>query len=268
MINLLKADFFRVLRTKIVYISLMIAVVLPLFIVLVTGLTALATHSLFPEEPMTGVGDSIMGQTFSPIMSFSYIFAVFPVIVVMMDFGNGTLRNKVIHGYTRHQIFAAHFIVSLVHIIAITLIFTVTNVVGALILGLSPIPSDLVPAYVLYYVIGFLITLLIASLGCCMALSLGNAGAIVITIIGTLVLTYAGLILDLIFRLNEVTNMEHLLCFFPCYFTEMLSEYLLYPSVIPLIEPMYIVEAVAGILLLSGGFYALGTFIFSKRDFK
>ena len=268
MINLLKADFFRVLRTKIVYISLMIAVVLPLFIVLVTGLTALATHSLFPEEPMTGVGDSIMGQTFSPIMSFSYIFAVFPVIVVMMDFGNGTLRNKVIHGYTRHQIFAAHFIVSLVHIIAITLIFTVTNVVGALILGLSPIPSDLVPAYVLYYVIGFLLTLLIASLGCCMALSLGNAGAIVITIIGTLVLTYAGLILDLIFRLNEVTNMEHLLCFFPCYFTEMLSEYLLYPSVIPLIEPMYIVEAVAGILLLSGGFYALGTFIFSKRDFK
>ena len=39
MINLLKADFFRVFRTKIVYISLIIAIVLPLLICLVNDLS-------------------------------------------------------------------------------------------------------------------------------------------------------------------------------------------------------------------------------------
>ncbi|MBO4703884.1 MAG: ABC transporter permease [Bacilli bacterium] len=271
MINLLKADFFRVLRTKIVYISLIIAVILPLFIAVVNGLTAMATASLYSEgyEP-SPAGDTLLGNTFSPVMSFSYIFAVFPVIVIMMDFGNGTLRNKIIHGYTRQQIYAAHFIVSLIHITAITLIFVTTNVVSALVLGISEVPADLISAYLVYYLVGFLGVVMVASLGCCMALSLGNAGAIVITILGTLVLTYLGSIIGLILRLNDVTDMEHFLCFFPSYLTETLSSYLLYPtpSDIPHIEPMYIVEAVSGVLLLSGGFYGLGSFIFSKRDFK
>ena len=269
MINLLKADFFRVLRTKIVYISLIIAIALPLFIALVNGLTAMAAAGLYPEgyEP-SPAGDTLLGNTFSPVMSFSYIFAVFPVIVIMMDFGNGTLRNKIIHGYTRHQIYAAHFIVSLVHITAITLLFAATNVISALVLGISEVPTDLIPAYVIYYLVGFLGVVLVASLGCCLALSLGNAGSIVLTVIGTLFFGYLGSVIGLILQLNHVTNMDHFLCFFPSYFTETLSPFLLYPSEIPLVEPMHIVEAVAGILLLSGGFYGLGTIVFSKRDFK
>ena len=274
MINLLKADFFRVLRTKIVYISLIIAVALPLFIALINGLTAMAVSSVYTEEDIaiTGVGDTLIGNTFSPVMSFSYIFAVFPVIVIMMDFGNGTLRNKIIHGYTRHQIYAAHFIVSLVHIVAITLLFVATSVVSALVLGISKVPAELVATFVSYYLVGFLSVVMVASLGSCLALSLGNAGAIVITVIGTLFLNYLGSIIGLILQLNKVTNMEHLLCFFPSYFTEnILAPSILnlaYGADIPHIEAMYIVEAVAGVLLLSGGFYALGTFIFSKRDFK
>ena len=271
MINLLKADFFRVLRTKIVYISLIIAVVLPLFIAVVNGLTAMATASLYPEgyEP-SPAGDTLLGNTFSPVMSFSYIFAVFPVIVIMMDFGNGTLRNKIIHGYTRQQIYAAHFIVSLIHIAAITLVFATTNVVSAVVLRISEVPADLIPVYIIYYLVGLLGIVLVASLGCCLALSLGNAGAIVITVIGTLVLNYLGSIIGLILQLNEVTDMEHFLCCFPSYLTEWLASYIQYPtpSDIPHIDPMYIVEAVSGVLLLSGGFYCLGSFIFSKRDFK
>ena len=268
MINLLKADFFRVLRTKIVYISLIIAVALPLFIALVNGLTSMAVASVYTDEPITGVGDSLLYNTFSPVMSFSYIFAVFPVIVIMMDFGNGTLRNKIIHGYTRHQIYAAHFIVSLVHIIAITLIFVTTNVIGAFVLGISEIPAEVVTSYVVYYLVGFLNVVLVAALGCCLALSLGNAGAIIITVLGVLFLSYLGSIIGLILQLNHVTNYEHFLCFLPCFYTEMLNTYMVYPVDVPNFEVMYLIEAIAGTLLLSGGFYALGTFIFSKRDFK
>ena len=113
MVNLLRADFFRVLRTKIVYISLIIAIVLPIFVEGVTALTEAAAKSVYPEYVSTGAGNQYLLGSFSPVMGFSFIFAVFPVIVIMMDFGNGTIRNKVIHGYTRHQIFAAHFIVGI-----------------------------------------------------------------------------------------------------------------------------------------------------------
>ena len=149
----------------------------------------------------------------------------------------------------------------------ITLLFAATNVVGALALGISDVPNELISTYILYYFIGFLGVVMVASLGCCLALSLGNAGAIVITVLGTLFLTYLGSIIGLILQLNEITNMEHLLCCFPSYFTEQLSTYALY-SEAPKIDPMNIVEAILGVLTLSGGFYALGTFVFSKRDFK
>ena len=273
MVNLLKADFFRVLRTKIVYISLIIAIILPIFVEGVAALTEAATRSLYPEEYVsTGVGNTYLMGSFSPIMGFSFIFAVFPVIVIMMDFGNGTIRNKFIHGYTRHQIFAAHFIITLVYAAAITTLFVITNVLGALILGIE-IPSSLVTTCIIYYAIGSLNILLIASIGCGLALSLGNAGAIVLTVFTVLFFNYFGSILGLILQFNEVSNAEYILCFFPSYLTETLSSDVLYydavyNSELQKHELILYIEAVLGMLIISGGFYALGTFVFAKKDFK
>jgi ABC-type transport system involved in multi-copper enzyme maturation permease subunit len=268
MINLLKADLFRVLRTKIVYISLIIAIVLPLFICLVNGLTELAVRSLDPEMTYPyGVGDSTLVSTFSPLMSFSYIFAVFPVIVIMMDFGNGTLRNKIIFGYTRHQIYAAHFIVTLTHVGAITLLFTLTNVVSSLAFGISPVPASLIPTFLIYYFVGFLGIVLTASLGSCLALALGNAGAIVLTIFGVIILNNAGSFIGLILKLSEVSGGDNFLCFFPSYFIDSLSNYMLYKVEVE-IDSLHLVGSIIGVLALAGAFYALGTFVFNRRDFK
>ena len=271
MINLLRADFFRVIRTKLVYISLIVAVALPFFINGVTYLTYAATASMVPPEEataITGLGDSMFNQTFSPLMSFSFVFAVFPVIVIMMDFGNGTIRNKVIHGYSRHQIFAAHFIVSLLYALLLTALFVGTNVLcSTCMLGISKIPAEMISTYVAYFLIGFLGVLLIASIGSGLALSLTNAGAIVLTIFAVLFFNYAGTILDLILRWQGVKNTEYVLSLFPSYFTETLSTYMNYGTV-PNLEPILYVEAIMGVLIVSGGFYALGTFVFSKKDFK
>ena len=267
MINLFKADFFRVLRTKIVYISLIIAIVLPIFVEGVTALTEAAAKSVYPEYVSTGAGNQYLVGSFSPVMGFSFIFAVFPVIVIMMDFGNGTIRNKVIHGYTRHQIFAAHFIITLVYAAVITSLFVITNVLGALILGIE-IPSSFVTTCLIYYAIGSLNILLIASIGCGLALSLGNAGAIVLTVFTVLFFNYFGTILGLILQFNEVSNAEYILCFFPSYLTEMLSNDVLYYPEPQKHELILYIEAVLGMLIISGGFYALGTFVFAKKDFK
>lgn len=268
MINLLKADLFRVLRTKIVYISLIIAVALPLFIAIVNGLTEMAVRSLDPETTYpNGIGDSLLTTTFSPLMSFSYIFAVFPVIVIMMDFGNGTLRNKVIHGYTRHQIYAAHFIITLMHVTAMTLLFASTNIVSALVLGISEVPTSLIPVYLIYYFVGLLGIVLVASLGCSLALALGSAGAIVLTIFGVIALNNIGSIIGLILQLSEVNNADNFLCFFPSYYIDSLSNYMMYKAEVS-IDPLHVFGAVAGVLTIAGAFYALGTFVFNRRDFK
>ena len=268
MINLLKADIFRVLRTKIVYISLIIAVVLPIFLATVNGLTESAVRSLTPDITYPyAIGDSLLTSTFSPLSSFNYIFAIFPVIVIMMDFGNGTLRNKIIHGYSRHQIYAAHFIVTLIYVSVITFLFAITNILGALVLGISEVPSSLINVYLIYYFVGFLGVVLSASVGCSLALMLNNAGAIVLTVFGVLFFNYIGGIIDLILSFTEVTNAENFLCFFPSYYIESLSNYM-FERVELSIDPINVFGAITGVLVIAGAFYALGTFVFNRRDFK
>ena len=282
MINLLRADFFRVIRTKIVYISLIVAVILPFFMNGFTYLMNVAALSGIPAEidsaeidsaeslrkSLIDAGDSFFNGTFSPLMSFSFVFAVFPVIAIMMDFGNGTIRNKVIHGYSRHQIFAAHFIVSLLYALLLTALFVGTNVLcSTCMLGISEIPAEMVSTYVAYFLIGFLGVLLIASIGSGLALSLTNAGAIVLTIFAVLFFNYAGIILDFILKWQGVENTKYVLSLFPSYFTETLSSSM-NSGTVPNLEPILYVEAVLGVLIVSGGFYALGTFVFSKKDFK
>ena len=269
--NLLKADLFRVLRTKIVYISMIVAIGLPLFISGILKLTDAAASSLDPSAAEIGssMGDTLIANTFSPIFSFSYVFAVFPVIVVMMDFGNGTIRNKVIHGYTRHQIFAAHFIISLIYAFVLTSLTALTyGICSIAFFKVNPVGAEMVPVYILYYVLGLLTSLLTASIGCGLALSLLNAGAIILTVAAVLFFSYLGTLLDLLLSLQKVANPENYLCFLPTYLTSRLSSINMTYQTTEFIEPLYIIEAFLGIFILSGAFYALGTFVFNKRDFK
>ena len=264
MINLLKADLFRVLRTKIVYIGLIVAVGLPLFM---AGSYALTNVGLSPEEidVMKEVyGNLLLTSTFSSLLSFSFVFAIFPVIVIMMDFGNGTIRNKIIHGYTRHQIYAAHFIITLVYVLILTALFAATSTACAfLMFRVSEIDSSMLTSYVFYYIIGFAGTLISASLGCCLALSLANAGSIILTIVGKLLIDNVNLLVVLAFTANGQGNSvaaKHVLSFLPSYVTSLIGQ--------TVIEPAMFIEALGGIFIISGALYALGTFVFNKRDFK
>ena len=117
MLNLLKADFFRILKTKIVYVSLIIAFVLPL---LMSGLVAGVVGLIGYDDPETAsaatqlISNQLLIQTtFSSTQNFGIIVPVFTVIVIMADISSGTVRNKLIYGYKRHEIFASHFITSL-----------------------------------------------------------------------------------------------------------------------------------------------------------
>ena len=258
--NLLKADLFRVIRTKIVYISLIVAVGLPLFMASVFLLTGM-TESEGIEVTKIIYGNMLFTGSFSSLLSFSYIFAIFPVIVIMMDFGNGTIRNKIIHGYTRHQIFAAHFIVSLLYVLVLTVLYAGTTTACSFLM--FKVGEFDAASVVYYFIIGLVGALISASISCSMALSFANAGSILLTVVGRLLFDNLYLIALLIFSENGMEDSQvtkHVLSFFPCYVTSQISS--------TIIEPVMVIEALCGILILSGAFYALGTFVFNKKDFK
>ena len=264
MVNLLKADFFRILKTKLVYISLIIAVLLPL---LLSGMLAGLMALLGSDDPELGtmLTDSLnceylIKTTFSTSQNFGIAVPVFTVIIVMADISSGTVRNKIIYGYKRHEIYASHFITSFTYCLILMIVYSLmTAVWGVIILGGFDIDASVLMHYVYFYTLGLLGLATLVSLACCLCLSLLNtAGSIIITVVITIFVGFIISLLPMLEAYGVKDFVVHILRFLPNYVISAYQE----------IKPMMFLEGLGGIALFSGGLYALGSFIFSKRDFK
>lgn len=126
--SLLKADFFTLLKSKIFYILLAICVIFPIIMVLTNfGLSKLADS--LAEETEMGMDLSnafqartIMFSNFSLTNNVGLIIPIFAGIMTMGDIRNGTVRNKVISGHNRTQIYLSHLIVSIALCVAMSLL--------------------------------------------------------------------------------------------------------------------------------------------------
>ena len=101
--NLLKADFYSLIRSKLTYILLIICIALPVFSVL----TSVLINNIFESEIMNDpefseiggmlfTGRSIMFSSFSLTNNTGLIIPIFIGIFTMSDIRHGTIRNKVI----------------------------------------------------------------------------------------------------------------------------------------------------------------------------
>ena len=137
MTNLLKSDFFALLKSKIMYIVLAICIIFPLFTVLVDfGLTKIAA-SLEEDVPLDinslFKARTIMFSNFSLTNNIGLIIPIFAGILLMSDIKNGTIRNKVIIGYSRIKIYLSHLIVSTTFCALMALISFLISCGGSLI---------------------------------------------------------------------------------------------------------------------------------------
>lgn len=130
--NLLKADFYRARRDKLLLIGLIVAVGLVLFqILMVKGLVMASGAGDADAETVSNMlgtsglamwfnGISIMGNT------TQYIIPIFLTIFFVKEFSDRTIRNKLIVGYSRTQIFFSiiivHAVVSVIFYLAVSLI--------------------------------------------------------------------------------------------------------------------------------------------------
>lgn len=111
--KLLKADFYRILKSKLFLIVAIIAVGLPLLTVLVY----LAVDKiLVVSADYTGIsglnmsGRALISESFVLSSNIGIILPIFITIFIAMDVSNGTLRNKIIAGRSRTVIYFSHLI--------------------------------------------------------------------------------------------------------------------------------------------------------------
>lgn len=135
--SLLKADFFAVLKSKVSLIVLIICVAVPLFTTLVYVALGAAIDQIMDPEIGFDLSQAfearfIMFSNFSLTNNIGLVIPVFAGILIMADIRNGTVRNKVIIGKNRTQIYFSHLIVSTVFCVAMSLISFVVLCGGSL----------------------------------------------------------------------------------------------------------------------------------------
>lgn len=198
MIGLLKADFYRLFKSKLFYILLGIALFFALMVVplsLVVNKTASAAQQ-FAGNPTydTLEGKAMIATIFGLTSNMGLIFPIFAVLLVFKDVSDGTIRNKVISGNSRTKIYFSHFIVMVILSLSLNIMsagitsgltFLAVKMKWVTYFNLSSEIIDFQGGSIFFfYIIGILTFLLISSL--VVAFSL-NTGFIALPIIFVLV---------------------------------------------------------------------------------
>ena len=109
MFNLLKTDFKRILCDKLFLVLCIIGGAFAVF----TPLLYKVLFSLIEAEEflnMTVNAKSLFFTAFSPSDNFGLILPILLAIILCKDFSHGTVRNKLICGYSRKKVFLSMYI--------------------------------------------------------------------------------------------------------------------------------------------------------------
>ena len=184
MTRLLKADFKRFFKDKLFLVSCIIALV---FSIINPLLYKLIFSSLleFEMEELGMILDlnSLYFQSFSLSNNLGLIVPILIVIIIFKDFSFGTIRNKIIAGHNRTNIFLSLFIVS--SAIISLIMFSSATITGLLSMALFPdLVSKLTSKEIGYFIasIGFelLIMIFVAALVSFLSVFMKNAGLAII----------------------------------------------------------------------------------------
>ena len=263
MSGLIRSDFYRVFKSKLGIVSVILTVLFPLLTAALFRLIREIGYSIAEDAgPMIDLAlnaFTLIASSFSFTNNIGLILPVFAAILVMTDISSGTVRNKIIQGHSRYSIYASHFIVSMTYCVGLIAVYVaLTAGFGVAFLGNQMLDGVSVESLVYFYVLGGLCFAFVASVATCMSLlTLNNAGAILLTL---LVCMGFGLFSSLLVALVDDETALHVLRFIPSY---VVTEFQMGG-----ITPVMFLEGLGGTLLFSGAFYALGTFSFAHRDLK
>lgn len=216
---------------------------------------------------------SIFIQSFNPANNFGMILPVLVAIILCKDFSHGTVRNKIICGKTRTEIFFSMFISSTVIMFGIILVHALLS------LGVSLIffsyqetaftLNDL--GYILLSVFfEFLIYVCLSAMVCFLCVFMKNVGLVIISYIAvTLLMSIIDAVLMFALPLLELDGQNQLLLDF----LTIISKCNIFSTSMPIgTGTTYKIKDLCCILIptLFGSalWITLGTILFNKKNLK
>ena len=260
--NLLKADFYRILKNKLAFISLIIAAVFPIVLCATfLGLKELFSFGDEETKEMLGLAFNshlVVSTTFSFTNNFGIAMPIFAAIIVLSDISSGTIRNKIILGYNRHKIFVSHFITCMVYCLVLMLVYaSMTALWSVIFLGAENITQEHAMSLLYFYILGMLLYAVVSIIVTSLALlTFSTAGSIILTVA---ICMGIGLITSLL-MMFDYSKFEHIFNFIPAFVMGLFQ--------IDEIGLIPFLESLAGTVVFGVAFYALGAFGFSKKDLK
>ena len=262
MSKLLRADFFRILKSKLTIISLALAAGLPIVVFgAMFGFDAFLQAIGGTELTDLGVARSLIGSSYSLSNNIGIVIPIFSAIFVCFDVSQGTLRNKLITGSSRIQVYLSHLITSIVYCVVIINIYFAFNFIYlCLFFGAGSLGTDAAIYMLQLFVCGTLTFVFIASIATFFSLALKSvAPAIIFTIILGIALSSATQLVVLLQSMNN--NSSEWTSLIPTFSLSLLS----YVSKLSVTQ---FVLGIASPIIFATVFTALGIYIFKTKDLK
>lgn len=140
MLNLLKADFFRVIKDKMFMILSIICGAISVTIpIAIFGLFSLVTEGSAPLRDSYSAL-SVTDLIASPFSTFGLVLIIFLLVLLGKD--NNTLRNKVIVGKSRSEIYFSNAVLTLLLYLGFMLVHLIITFVVSLIFFKSGLDSE------------------------------------------------------------------------------------------------------------------------------
>ncbi|MBE6947903.1 MAG: hypothetical protein E7454_06630 [Ruminococcaceae bacterium] len=272
--SLLKADFKRIMKDKLLLVVGILAVVF-------AAVTPLLYAAMFSgigmeDDPMVSALISGKAQFFSSFSIGNNLGLIAPVLLAIAlckDFSFGTVRNKVIAGKSRSEIFLSLFVTCAVVLTAVMLLHAfLTLGISLLFFEYQPTAFTLGDFWYFLTSLAFeiLVILWVAALLSCLCVCMKNVGLVIVMYIAiSFVLVMAGSIIQVVLMILKETGsnekLENVLYFIDRINIGNAAAYIGMGMSYTLEDVLYhTIAPVAGIL----GFVGLGLWRFNKKDLK
>lgn len=132
MLNLLKAEYKKFFQGKLFIAIAILVLVFPL----ASGFLYGVVLKSLDNGIISVTAQAAFLGSFNPLNNLGLIFLIFMLIIIMADFSQNTIRNKVIVGYSKNKIYLASTIFTLsIAFIVVTIFTFLTYLIVGMVIG-------------------------------------------------------------------------------------------------------------------------------------
>ncbi len=195
MINIIKAALFKLFKDWTFRITLIVGASLAILMnLLYLGIDILDTNIGEPINHIMCNGQNMLLTSFSPMQNFGISVPINLIVFIVGEFTYGTIRNKIIAGYKKSQIYLSLCLIGLIFTLSIMILYVgISTGLATLIGGFN---TEVLPKFIWEYVVIALSSyIFITALAIFVAMLVrAIGGGLPIIIISILFLTMFGMI--------------------------------------------------------------------------